>query len=298
MQKSTILINNIEIEKATINEFLIQNKKLEAIKFVCEKAHIDIASSKKIVELFHENPVDYFDNKDLYSEVRVMPEKDQIQRNPKSRKKFLIVGLILLFSFLFVKYIVGFNHLPYHLSNLKEYLFGTEDNDQQDNDAQIAIGNNGDNETDTAMVLSIDDLYPVDTNRCIQQVKEKEIEIIKNAHFEKLKVAKNPPSDESARIALIYFTNGRLTDVIINQKLNVTIGECYENPNTQGAYRCVSCMILLYNRDTKRWQEAPDGDNFLKPAYDFLETSKGGDWIAKDLSMRIPFDYKLFSRYK
>jgi len=50
---------------------------------------------------------------------------------------------------------------------------------------------------------------------------------------------------------------------------------------------------LLYNRDKKDWQEAPDGDNFLKPAYDFYQPSKGDIWEAKDLTMRIPFDYDL-----
>ncbi|MNT83047.1 hypothetical protein D3C72_2228620 [compost metagenome] len=57
-------------------------------------------------------------------------------------------------------------------------------------------------------------------------------------------------------------------------------------------------MILLYNRDTKDWQEAPNGDNFLKPAYDFYQPSKGDIWEVKDLSMRIPFDYDLYKKFE
>ena len=55
-------------------------------------------------------------------------------------------------------------------------------------------------------------------------------------------------------------------------------------------------MILLYNRD-KNWQEAPDGENFLRNSYDFYKTSEGSRWEAKDLSMQIPFDYALREKY-
>lgn len=43
----------------------------------------------------------------------------------------------------------------------------------------------------------------------------------------------------------------------------------------------------------KDWQEAPDGENFLKNSYDFYQSSEGTRWEAKDLSMQIPFDYTL-----
>lgn len=142
-----------------------------------------------------------------------------------------------------------------------------------------------------------DDIYPVDSNFATPAVKAQEIEKIKKAKFENLVVAKNKPDDEDAQSALIRFTRDRLTDVIINQKLNIKVGKCYVNPNTEGNFNCVSCMILLYNRDKKDWQEAPDGENFLKNSYDFYQSSEGARWEAKDLSMQIPFDYILRKKY-
>lgn len=156
----------------------------------------------------------------------------------------------------------------------------------------------GNIQTEVAQAVSPDDIYSLDTSRVAPEVVASELEKIKKANFDLLVEAKIKPDDEDAQAALIRHTDGRLTDVIINQKINIKIGKCYDNPNTDGNYNCVSCMILLYNRDKKDWQEAPDGDNFLKPAYDFYQPSKGDIWEAKDLTMRIPFDYDLYKKYE
>ena len=153
-------------------------------------------------------------------------------------------------------------------------------------------------QTEVAAVVSPDDIYSLDTSRVAPEVVASEIEKIKKANFDRLVEAKIRPDHEDAQAALIRHTDGRLTDVIINQKINIKVGKCYDNPNTDGNYNCVSCMILLYNRDKKDWQEAPDGDNFLKPAYDFYQPSKGDIWEAKDLTMRIPFDYDLYKKFE
>lgn len=149
--------------------------------------------------------------------------------------------------------------------------------------------------TDTAVTAV--DLYPVNINVFPDDEKYIEELKIRNARFEDLVIAQHGPSDVDAQTALVRFTEGQLTDAIINQKLNIKIGTCYTNPNTDGNYNCVSCMILLYNRDKKDWQEAPDGDNFMKNAYDFYQASEGDFWEAKDLSMMIPYDYELFEKY-
>lgn len=150
--------------------------------------------------------------------------------------------------------------------------------------------------TDVATTAS--DLHPVNINLFQDDEQAAEQLRINNAHFENLVVAEKAPSDVEAQTALVRFTEGQLTDVIINQKLNVKIGKCYVNPNTDGNYNCVSCMILLYNRDKNDWQEAPDGENFMKNAYDFYQASEGDFWEAKDLSMMIPYDYDLIKKYE
>lgn len=150
--------------------------------------------------------------------------------------------------------------------------------------------------TDAATTAS--DLYPVNINLFTEEEQAAEQLRINNAHFENLQPAKHAPSHVEAQTALVQFTQGELSDVIINQKLNIKIGQCYINPNTEGNYNCVSCMILLYNRDKKDWQEAPEGENFMKNAYDFYQASEGDFWQAKDLSMMIPYDYDLFEKYE
>ncbi|CAM3669406.1 hypothetical protein ELOC111193_15890 [Elizabethkingia occulta] len=151
--------------------------------------------------------------------------------------------------------------------------------------------------TEAVQTAQQEDIYPVDTNFATPAVKSLEMERIKKAKFENLVVAKIKPDDEDAQAALIRFTKDRLTDIIIRQKLNIKVGKCYVNSNTEGNFNCVSCMILLYNRDKKNWQEAPDGENFLRNSYDFYQTSEGSRWEAKDLSMQIPFDYALREKY-
>ncbi|WP_411898047.1 hypothetical protein [Elizabethkingia occulta] len=151
--------------------------------------------------------------------------------------------------------------------------------------------------TEAVQTAQQEDIYPVDTNFATPAVKSLEMERIKKAKFENLVVAKIKPDDEDAQAALIRFTKDRLTDIIIRQKLNIKVGKCYVNSNTEGNFNCVSCMILLYNRDKKNWQEAPDGENFLRNSYDFYKTSEGSRWEAKDLSMQIPFDYALREKY-
>lgn len=141
------------------------------------------------------------------------------------------------------------------------------------------------------------DIYPLDTNRALTVVKVTELNEIKKSGFEYLKVAKHATDNAAARFALIHFTARRLTDVISQRKLNIKFGTCLDHAKKDGNYRCVSCMILLYNREKKHWVEAPDGDNFLKNAYDFYQASEGDIWQARDLTMPILFDYALFKKY-
>ncbi len=141
------------------------------------------------------------------------------------------------------------------------------------------------------------DLYPVDLDRVPEEFRAAETEKIRKANFESLSKAKNQPDNEDAQAALIRFVGDRLTEAIIHQKLNIKVGTCYDNPEKQDNFQCVSCMVLLYNRDKKQWVEAPNGDNFMQNAYDFYQGSKDAIWEAHDLSMRIPFDKPLFKKY-
>ena len=204
----------------------------------------------------------------------------------------VLLLLILLSNFIWI------NERETVFYKIQQYL--TYDDEDWENyyEYKKHISNLEGIDVDAVSTLPALDLYPYDINKLSENAKESELIKIENAHFERLVLAETEPSDEDAQAALIRLTKGRLTDVIIDQKLNIKIGKCYKNPNTDGNYNCVSCMILLYNREKKDWQEAPEGDNFLRNAYDFYQPSKDDFWEAKELSIMIPYDYELVEKYE
>ncbi|WP_343565839.1 hypothetical protein [Sphingobacterium sp.] len=310
----TILVNKIEIDKGIIIDLIKQNNYDDAIKLIANRANVKLKTAHDIVQMFEDGHIDLFDGKDLflvdYDEVPLSDPAQRQESVPSSflevekdkskggrSKKGLIIGLsALVVGFVFLRYIVGFNHIEHHLLEMGQ-LFG------KNHDGAAALGadtaaRGASLEPGVSRVADAEDFRPVDTNLLTPEFKSAEREKIKNAQFDKLIPARKSPTDEDAQLALIYLTNRRLTDVIIQQKLNIKVGKCYENPNKQGNNYCVSCMILLYNRQKKHWQEAPDGENFLDNAYDFYLPEGGDTWEAKSLSMHIPYDYTLFKKYE
>lgn len=214
-------------------------------------------------------------------------------------KRALLILLILVVSFLIAAFFIQVNKRETLLYKIQQWItYDKADWDNYEkNKKLLADVSDGPAITEVAAAVIQDNLYPVDTNLIAPEFKAAEIERTQRADFGRLVVSKSSPDHEDAQIALIHWTERKLTDVIIDQKLNVKIGTCYENPQTDDNYRCVSCMILLYNRDKKHWVEAPNGENFMKNAYDFYQASEGDIWQARDLSMKIPYDYALFEKY-
>lgn len=211
--------------------------------------------------------------------------------------------LLILFAFVTV-FMIASNFIPvnknetlfYKLQQFIEYDQADWDNYNRNRELLTSTPA-GSVRSDVETAAVSDELYPIDTNRATPEVKAAELHKIKKANFGSLKVAQHAPNNEEAQIALIHFTARRLTDVIIQQKLNIKVGTCFDHAKVDGNYRCVSCMILLYNREKNHWVEAPEGDNFLKNAYDFYQASEGDVWQARDLTMPIPFDYAVFKKY-
>lgn len=211
------------------------------------------------------------------------------------KKVGIAIGIILVI--LIASNFIWINERETLLYKYQQYLtYNKEDWKNYEQNEKLIKENKNTSQTEVAQAVT--DLYPYDLNRLSGKVKVEELIKIKKAHFENLILAKLKPDNEDAQAALIRLTKGRLSDVIINQKLNIKVGECYENQNKEGSFNCVSCMILLYNRDKKEWQEAPNGENFLKNSYDFYQPSEGDQWEAKDLSIMIPYDYEFFKKYE
>lgn len=227
--------------------------------------------------------------------------KKEFNSSSKPKRSILkIVGYLFLFIIIFLA-ISNFIEVKKNetlLYKIQQYVTYSKEDWENYEQSQKFFAENPSMASNTVDVITNEDFYSYDTTRLTEAVKREELKLIKKANFDQLKKADNPPTDNDAEAALIRFTQGRLTDVIINQKLDIKIGKCYENKNTEGNFRCVSCMIMLYNRDTKTWQEAPNGENFMQNAYDFYQASENDIWDAKDLSMRIPYDYDFFRKYE
>lgn len=216
------------------------------------------------------------------------------------KKAFKIIGITLgiLVLFLVASNFIEINERENLLYKIQQYVTYNEEDWKNYETNQKYLAEYPPDASTTIVAETEPDFHPYNIDLLTGKTKEAELKKIQDAHFEKLVTAKKGPDDEDAQIALIKLTDRRLTDVIINQKLNIKIGTCYENPNKEDHYRCVSCMILLYNRDKKDWVEAPDGENFLSNSYDFYQSSEGAEWAAKDLSMYIPYDNALFKKYE
>ncbi|MGE8554768.1 MAG: hypothetical protein ACN6OB_12680 [Chryseobacterium jejuense] len=217
------------------------------------------------------------------------------------KQAFKIIGTTLgiLVLFLIASNFIQINERETLLYKIQQYAtYGEEDWKDYETNQKILADNPVASSQTSVAAVPVKDFHPYNIDLLTESAKKEELEKIENAHFEELVPAKKGPDDEDAQIALIKFTQRRLTDVIINQRLSIKIGKCYENPDKGENYSCVSCMILLYNREKKDWQEAPDGENFLDNSYDFYQTSEGGDWEAKELSMFIPYDNALFKKYE
>ncbi|WP_347218568.1 hypothetical protein [Chryseobacterium sp.] len=216
------------------------------------------------------------------------------------KKAFKILGITVgvLVLFLITSNFIQINERENLLYKIQQYVTYNEEDWKNYETNQKYLAEQSPAASTTVVAEPVKDFHPYNIEFLTESAKKEELKKIDNAHFENLIPSKKSPDDQDAQIALIKFTQRRLTDVIINQRLSIKIGKCYENPDKGENYSCVSCMILLYNREKKDWQEAPDGENFLQNSYDFYQAYDGGEWQAKDLSMFIPYDYDLFKKYE
>lgn len=227
--------------------------------------------------------------------------KKELNSSSKPKRSILKISgifLLVIIVFLVISNFIEVKKNENLFYKIQQYVTYSKEDWENYEQSQKFFAENPSMASDTVDVITNEDFHFYDTTRMTEAVKREELKLIKKANFDQLKKADNPPTDNDAQAALIRFTQGRLTDVIINQKLDIKVGKCYENKNTEGNFRCVSCMIMLYNRDTKTWQEAPNRENFMQNAYDFYQASENDIWDAKDLSMRIPYDYEFFKKYE
>ncbi|MDR6969597.1 hypothetical protein J2X31_003630 [Flavobacterium arsenatis] len=293
---STVLVNNVQMDKAIIYDLLIQNKKLEAVKFVMEKSGIDMQSAKDIVELFQDKTINNFDGKDVYKEL--FQSQSNSNQNPvkplKSKffkKALIFIGVFSLVIFLFLKYYIGFQHVETHWKDLQSLLFDNQNPSRQTEEAQIA---------GTTDVVQEAIESPIDTLMWVNAIKNndyipdgvlEEIERYKKRDFSKLVVAEDVPTDKEAEEAIVHHYKNEVVSLLQRENAHIRIGVCYKAPLQPTEIARVTAMVSAFN---KTQGNLGNIQMPLDVIYDFVKfQSDPNTWYITDFSQNIPYDYKL-----
>ncbi|WP_286777201.1 MULTISPECIES: hypothetical protein [Sphingobacterium] len=87
-----ILVNTIEIDKATIRELIKQGDVNAAIDLVATGANVKYKAARDIVQMFQEDHIDLFDGKDLFlGDYDRVEHRDDADRADHKRSTFLEV---------------------------------------------------------------------------------------------------------------------------------------------------------------------------------------------------------------
>ncbi|NRS90364.1 hypothetical protein HNQ02_003304 [Flavobacterium sp. 7E] len=303
-----ILVNKVEIEKDIIRQFLIQNKKVEAVRYICDIANIGLASSKSIVDLFQDGEIDAYDGKDLNPEQKNTYQTSKIIIEPKSRNKtkirLAVLAFVVLGAFLFLKNVVGFVHIPYHLSHLKQNILSFSFNNDDDVPVEDIVQ---DLDSNTIVEVAVDNPVknPIDLRMWEHQIKngdelpdgvKEEIESYKNRDFSKLIKASDFPTDKEAQQAIVQNYKADVVKLLQEYDAHIKIGVAYDAPlkptqDNDPEIARVTAMVSAFN--AKRGNMG----NIQRPLdviYDFVKyESDPFTWYLADFSQSIPYDLKL-----
>lgn len=299
-------VNNIFIEKAVIKDFLISNRKLEAVKYVMESAGIGLASAKEIVEIFQELKIDNYDGKDVFKEI--FNNSDSIQKN-KEKNEFIntqktkrsslkkigiLLGLFTVSIFLFLKFYIGFEQVEIHWRDLQSVLF---DNQNTSSEAvKVAIAG-----TDIVVQEAIES--PTDLRRWAswsekdipKEVKE-EIERYKKRDFSKLIVSEEAPTDKEAEEAIVNHYKDEVVGLLQKENAHIKVGTCYKAPlqQTNDGNMEIARVTVMVSAFNKTRGNLGNIQLPLNVIYDFVKfESDPTTWYLTDFSQNIPFDIKL-----
>jgi hypothetical protein len=86
MNSSTLLINGIAIDKIKLMQYIQSNRKLQAIKFLCEATKIGLKESKDIVDILTFNP-DFYPNNEILTSTEIgTHEHISSQKSTRSKR--------------------------------------------------------------------------------------------------------------------------------------------------------------------------------------------------------------------
>ncbi|MDO4726712.1 MAG: hypothetical protein Q4A56_05775 [Porphyromonadaceae bacterium] len=215
------------------------------------------------------------------------PIKGGSNSRRKKGKKIVISSVVIFLSiFLFLKYYIGFHHIPNHLETIKNSSFSITDFFFRDKpeyptvDTTIAVN----------IVAPIDTLIWTNADFIPENVRQ-EIEEYKKRDFSKLVIARDFPTDIQAQRAIIHHYKSKVVDLLQKNNAHIKIGTCYDAPlqdPTEAAR--VTAMVCAFN------EKKENLGNIQLPLdiiYDFVKFHNDTIWYITDFSQNIPYDYKL-----
>lgn len=210
---------------------------------------------------------------------------------------YTIIALVLLIVIAILEANYGKGYMFEAAYKVQQYV--TYDEEDWKNHKEIEKNKSTSSEdTNFSIAYSADDFFPIDTIQSfLPEDIKKERERIRLGDFNHLKPAIHFPKDIEAQRALIVFTEGKLLEYI-KENVILKIGQCYINQKKDGNFNCVSCMVIAYDKTTKKEAIESNVYSVLKPVYDFYQSSENDIWDARDITLQIPYDYDLFNKFK
>lgn len=214
------------------------------------------------------------------------------------KKISIAIAIIGIVTFLFLKFVIGFQHVGFHLRDLKDYLFAHENTSNNDEHAAII-------EADTVNLNEFLVESPIDTLIWAHAIKNKdfipddvleELDRYKKRDFSKLIVAKNFPNDKEAEDAIVNFYKDDVIKLLLREKAHIKIGTCYSAPlqNSNDGNKEIARVTAMVSAFNTERGNLGNIQHPLDVIYDFVKyKSDPNTWYIENFSQNIPYDYQL-----
>lgn len=230
------------------------------------------------------------------------PRNKNLSRGRVLKKLFRVFLILLVALLLLIHFVLGWSHVPEHLSSLRTWLF--PDSGESANVAEeTASAATADMDSITDVVAAPEVLSDtvmwkaaIERGDYVPDIVKESYERARKFDYSKLQVATEQPTSKQAQDAILSYYKEQVGKLLEDNNAYIRIGKAYNAPlqqdNTNGGEVArVTAMICAFNKQ---------GDNLgniqmpLDIAYDFVQyASDPGTWYLADLSQTIPYDYLL-----
>ncbi len=237
-------------------------------------------------------------NQQFLTEHFEAPRAQNINSGGCFKKVFIGFLVCCIALIAFTHFIIGWNHVHTHISNLKAYIVASESNAADDvSEPGVDTATNIDYATVAPQVL-LDTIYwkrQIEKGEFVPEEVRAAYEIAIRYDFSQLQTGDERPNSEEAESAILYRYKEDVKQLLERDKAHIRIGKCYKAELQNGANgeetARVTAMICAFD---KKGNNLGNIQMPLDIAYDFVQyASDPGTWYITDLSQTIPYDYEL-----